>query len=160
MDDLIAALIASAAYLGLLGIVLRGTGQRAALPVMVGLAIAVLAGALALGGARLSFWHFSAFFGCGVVLIVFMYGAVLKSLSLEMLLRMAMRPDGTAQAEDLIGAVLRPAFTGRIVLLEGNGYAEATEGGSVVTETGRAMAHKIDRIRALLGLSGRGLYSG
>jgi hypothetical protein len=123
----------------------------AALPAVVWLAAA---------GDSSTVWRFAAFYACGVAVAIFIFGAVLKSLSLRMLEFMAATPDRSATVDQLTLAVIVPQLNERIALLQANGWI--VQDGDVYTATdhGRAVAARMEAVRRFLRIEASGLYSG
>lgn len=162
-DPLGTAVVALMVFLLLAAIVLRLTAQRGAVPALLGcaaavflLAVASIASALENAGT----WRFAAFYACGVAVVIFIYGAVLKSLSLRMLVLMATLPRGEAGVDQLTEETIAPAFDERIRLLQESGLIAADPAGYTATGKGTATASQIARLRAFLDIEASGLYSG
>jgi hypothetical protein len=157
---LFAALLATAVYLPAVGTLLRVTGQKYALGIFSGIAIVLFGAVLAMAGSAVSFWHFVAFFGAGVSLVVFLYGAVLKSLSLDILIELSRAEAGRLSLDEIAQNVVRPAYNSRAQLLVDWGAAERDAAGNfVVSSQGRRTAGRINAARGFLRLKSLGLYS-
>jgi hypothetical protein len=152
------AVPATLIHLAIVGVLLRLTAQRAALPMMALAAAVVFAAGLWLGGDRLSFWHFGAGLGFGVAAVVFIYGAVLKSLSIDLLLRLDEATDGGASLEALVEEVVRPRFAERAEIIMRTGMGERTDDGVRASPRGVASAARLTRTRAWLGVDAARLY--
>lgn len=133
-------------------VLLRMLGQRAALPVMFAAAGAVFAGSLLAFGEALSFWHFGAAFGTGVVAVVFVYGTALKSLSFDLLLALDAAPEGRLDEGALSADVVAPRFSERAEIVVSGRNATMDDVGFRVTDTGRAAASAIAAYRRNLGV--------
>jgi hypothetical protein len=154
------AVPATLAYLAIVAIALRLAGQRAALPTMLAAAGVVFGVGMWLGGDRLSFWHFGAALGFGVAAVVFLYGAVLKSLSIDLLLCLADAPDGQASLGALVERVVRPRFAERAAIIVRKGLGEHVPAGVRATSRAAPVAARLSRIRRRLRVEGAGLYDG
>jgi hypothetical protein len=152
------AILAGACHLAGVSALLRATSGRHALPIIAGVAALLLAGVPMLAGSRVSFWHFAAFFGTAVSLVVFLYGAVLKSLSLAMLAEIARAKDEQLSLDGLTDLVVRPAFATRARLLVDSGAARPAGAGYDITAKGQGLADRIEAVRRFLRLGSLGLY--
>jgi hypothetical protein len=155
---LIAAILAGAGYLAGVSALLRATSGKHAPPIIAGVAVLLFSGVPLFVGTLVSFWHFAAFFGTAVSLVVFLYGAVLKSLSLAMLAEIARAKDGQLSLGALTNLVVRPAFATRARLLVDSGAAVQTSAGNGITAKGQALANRIEAVRRFLRLGSLGLY--
>jgi hypothetical protein len=155
---LFAAILAGACYLAGVSVLLRATTGRHALPILAGVAVLLVAGVPIFAGGRVSFWHFAAFFGAAISLIVFLYGAVLKSLSLAMLAEIARARDEQLSLDRLADLVVRPAFATRAELLVDSGAAVQTGAAYGITAKGQGLADRIEAVRRFLRLGSLGLY--
>lgn len=158
---LLIAIGALAIYATIVFVGLRLVGQRLALPLMAGSAALVFVAVAAWGfaGGRFAFWHFAAFFSCGVATLVFVYGAVLKSLSLQMLATIAQAPSRSATTQQLASEIVRTAFAERIELLNDARLVERAGQGYALTSAGVAAAARIRRIQQLCRIDASPLYS-
>jgi len=158
---LAATSLALAAYLLLVAIALRLSAQSHALLLLVGGAVLVCAASLTLVLVWTSWpvllWHFLAFYCGGVAIVIFLYGAALKSLSLQMCALLGSH--ATRSVGELADAVIRTEFEKRIALLEGSGLVERQENLFAVTEKGSTAANRIVRTRNALRLESKGLYA-
>jgi hypothetical protein len=154
------AVPATLAHLAIVAIALRLSGPRAALPTMLAAAAAVFGAGMWLGGDRLSFWHFGAALGLGVAAVVFLYGAVLKSLSIDLLLCLADAPDGQASLGVLVERVVRPRFAERAAIIVRKGLGEHVSTGVRSTPRAASAAARLTRLRKRLRVEGAGLYDG
>jgi hypothetical protein len=159
LTTLAATVLALAAYLLIVAAGLRLTAQAHALAILIGGAVAVFMIATAIAGqyANILIWHFAALYCGGVAVTVFIYGAVLKSLSLQMCARLGLRK--VCSIDELADAVIRKAFDERIALLENGGLVERQQAGFVVTEKGRGAAKRISAVRRAVRIESTGLYS-
>lgn len=147
-------------HLVIVGLLLRLTRQRFGMPIFAGVALALLLASVALFGGRIAFWHFAAFFGGGVAVVVFLYGAVLKSLSLAMLAELEAAPEQTLPLAVLAERIVEPAFAERAKLLVEIGAAAPEGTGFALTPKGLATSGKIEAARRFLRIETLGLYGG
>lgn len=147
-------------HLAIVGVLLRLTRQRFGMPIFAGVALALLLVGVALFGGHIAFWHFTAFFGGGVALVVFLYGAVLKSLSLAMLAELEAAPGQTLPLAVLAERIVEPAFAERAGLLVKMGAAARDGRGFMVTPQGLATSGRIQAVRRFLRVETLGLYGG
>ena len=111
-------------------------------------------------GAQFTYWHGAAFYWFCVIVFLFVYSAVYKSVSLRVLLRLS-QPNGNSVTFDEISRqLIRPRFEERATILVEAGHVEFRQGHFEVTEKGRGMAARFRRVRRLLGIENAGLYSG
>lgn len=157
---LVAATLAGACYLTIIGVLMRVTSGRHVSTIIVGVAALLLVIVPISARGALSFWHFAAFFGAAVSLIVFLYGAVLKSLSLAMLVAMAQAQDEQLSVDELADRVVRPAFAARARLLVELGTAVRDGAGYAMIPKGQQTANRIQAVRRFLRLDSLGLYGG
>jgi len=104
------------------------------------------------------YWNAASLFGFGVMLYVFAFGAVYKSVSLEILLDLAQRPGHTAALSDIVDRKMAEIFRGRTEILVSGGQVERAGSGFVVTEAGSAMASRIAQARRAFAVGDSGLY--
>jgi hypothetical protein len=160
MTALLAAALATAVYFPAVGILLRATGQKYALVSFAGMAVLLFSGVLVGEGRRISFWHFAAFFGAGVSLVVFSYGAVLKSLSLDILIELSRTEAKRLSLDEITQHVVRPAYSSRAQLLVDWGAAGCDAVGNYfISSQGRRTAKRVESARRYLRLKSPGLYS-
>ncbi len=158
-----AAILSLGGYLAAIAAGLRLGGQAYAGPLFAGAALAIPAIVPAIAAMTplhaIMLWHYLALYFGGVAVAIFVYGAVLKSLSLRMCAFIARAPDARAGIDTLADGVIRAAFVERIDALQSIGAVERHGAGFVATEKGCALARRIARIRAALRLENSGLYS-
>ena len=81
------------------------------------------------------------------------FGAVYKSISLRILLRLLERP---GHAEDYAAVLARyvtdESFESRLKVMEAYGFAQFTPGGYALTEKGRRLAQTIDWLQRLFAI--------
>lgn len=155
---LTAATAAGGFYLLIVGALLRATSGKHAMVIMATTAALLLAAVPIMVGNVGSFWHFAAFFGAAVSLTVFLYGALLKSLSLAMLVEISRARDHLLSLDDLTERVVRPAFAARARLLVQSGAATCDGSEYVITPQGQHTAKRIAAVRRFLRIDSPGLY--
>jgi hypothetical protein len=147
-------------------VIVRRAGSRIA-PVAI-LAIAaivshvasILVGAMTV--AHFQYWNAASVFGLGVMLYVFAFGAVYKSVSLEILLDLSRRPGAAAPLDDIVYRKVPEIFRGRTdILVEGGQVERSVELAGprfLVTASGRATALRIGALRRAFTIGDTGLY--
>lgn len=163
MDDprlaaLVLAVLGTLLHLAIVGSLLRLTHQRFGMPIFASVALVLLLAGILLFGSRIAFWHFTAFFGGGVALVVFLYGAVLKSLSLAMLTELDAAPSQSLPLAVLAERIVEPAFSERAKLIVDMGAATRDGNGFEVTQNGLGTSGKIETARRFLRIETLGLY--
>lgn len=159
---------------GLLGVVLliviapalHTVARRAAFsgPPLILLVIATIIShlvSLAIGVAmtsQLQYWNVASVFGFGTMLYVFAFGAVYKSVSLEILLDLAQRPGCKRPLAEIVDRQIPDIFRGRTEILVDGDLAERNGASFVVTAAGRRAARRITAIRRAFGIGDTGLY--
>ncbi|MCQ8782844.1 hypothetical protein [Mangrovibrevibacter kandeliae] len=138
--------------------------RRAVAPVLVHVGAALLgeAVALLLGLAfaeRLLFWPASAVVGLGAVLNLFVFSAVYKSVSLQMLGLLAAEPGHAVTLDRLVEELGRPTVEGRMALLEEMGLVHRAPDGLRVTAAGLANVRRLTAVQRLFAIARSGLYS-
>jgi hypothetical protein len=124
---------------------------------------AVIAHALsvALGAANVvqfQYWDAASIFGFGVMGYVLAFGAVYKSVSLEILLDLARRPELRAPLADIVERQVPEIFRARTDILVKGGQVERTGSSFVITAPGLKLADRIARIRRAFAIGDTGLY--
>jgi hypothetical protein len=107
---------------------------------------------------QFQYWNAASIFGFGVMLYVFAFGAVYKSVSLELLLDLARRPGHAATLSDVVERRIADIFRGRIEILVDGGQVERAGSSFVVTPAGRALAGRVAQIRRAFAIGDTGLY--
>jgi hypothetical protein len=107
---------------------------------------------------QFQYWNAASIFGFGAMLYVFAFGAVYKSVSLEILLDLARRPGRTATLLEIVDRKAPEIFLGRTDILIGDGLVERAGSCFVVTGTGRATAGRIAQMRRAFAIGETGLY--
>ncbi|MHC2618462.1 hypothetical protein ACVIW2_000494 [Bradyrhizobium huanghuaihaiense] len=104
------------------------------------------------------YWDAASIFGFGVMGYVFAFGAVYKSVSLDILLGLAERPERTAPLSDVVERQVPALFRGRTGILMDGGLVEQVDSRFAVTAAGQIMAGRIGRLRRAFGIGDTGLY--
>jgi len=132
-------------------------------PVMI-IAIAAIISHLAsvvLGIAyvpQFQYWNAASIFSFGVMSYIFAFGAVYKSVSLEILLDVAERPAREVPLSDIVERQIPDIFRGRTNILVDSGLAERTDSVFVATAAGSRLAGRIARLRRTFAIGDTGLY--
>jgi hypothetical protein len=127
-----------------------------AIAAIISHAVSVTIGAMNL--QQFQYWNAASVFGFGAMLYVFAFGAVYKSVSLEILLDLAHRPGGSAELADIVDRKVPEIFRGRTEILVSGGQVERTGCAFAVTAAGLAIAGRIARIRQAFAIGNTGLY--
>ena len=107
---------------------------------------------------QFQYWNAASLFSFGAMLYVFAFGAVYKSVSLEILLDLAQRPGHTAALSDIVDRKVPEIFRGRTDILVSGGQVERTGASFAVTAAGRAVAARIAQMRSAFAIGDTGLY--
>ena len=107
---------------------------------------------------QFQYWNAASLFSFGAMLYVFAFGAVYKSVSLEILLDLAQRPEHTAALSDIVDRKVPEIFRGRTDILVSGGQVERTGACFAVTPAGRAVAYRIAQVRRAFAIGDTGLY--
>lgn len=107
---------------------------------------------------QFQYWNAASIFSFGAMLYVFAFGAVYKSVSLEILLDLARRPGRTATLAEIVDRKVPEIFRGRTEILVSGGQVERAGSCFVVTVAGRAIAGRIAQMRRAFGVGDSGLY--
>ena len=107
---------------------------------------------------RFQYWSAASIFSFGVMSYIFAFGAVYKSVSLEMLLDIAMQPGRGVPLSDIIEHQVPGIFNGRTRILIHSGLAERIGPLVATTPTGRKFADRIVRLRRAFAIGDSGLY--
>ncbi|MBR0782597.1 hypothetical protein [Bradyrhizobium iriomotense] len=127
-----------------------------AIAALVSHLLGVLLGVLIVPQFR--YWDAASIFGFGVMGYVFAFGAVYKSVSLDILLGLAERPEGTAPLSDVVERQVPALFRGRTGILVDGGLVEQVDSRFAATAAGQIMAGRIGRLRRAFGIGDTGLY--
>ncbi|MDE2331611.1 MAG: hypothetical protein KGK16_12630 [Bradyrhizobium sp.] len=104
------------------------------------------------------YWNAASVFGFGVMLYVFAFGAVYKSVSLEILLDLAQRPEAAAPLAEIIQRKVPEIFRGRTDILVSGGQVERADSRFVVTPSGCTTVSRIGALRRAFAIGDTGLY--
>jgi hypothetical protein len=107
---------------------------------------------------QFQYWNAASIFGFAVMLYVFAFGAVYKSVSLEILLDIARRPGHTAPLAEIVDKKVGEIFRGRTEILIDGGQVERAGACFVATDAGHAAANRIRQIRRIFTIGDTGLY--
>jgi hypothetical protein len=108
--------------------------------------------------AQFQYWSAASIFGFGVMLYIFAFGAVYKSVSLEILLDVAKRPGASAPLADIVERKVPEIFRGRTDILVDGGQVERRGPCFVVTAAGEKIASRIGTLRRAFAVGTTGLY--
>jgi len=158
INAIMVSAISGAIYLAVVVILLRITHQTHILLIFTGSAIVVFAAGVASVGGFVPFWYFSSYFGAAVVAIVFIYGVVLKSLSVKMLAAIGSAPLPGLTLDELAAVITLPAYADRAALLVEKGFATVVDGHYSTTKIGSQTAERARFWRRKLYLESEGLY--
>lgn len=165
MMSFVFGIIGVAAF-AVLAPIMQWMARRAATPVppvMILAATAILShlASVVLGIAyvpQFQYWNAASVFSFGVMSYIFAFGAVYKSVSLEILLDVAERPRREAPLADIVERQVPGIFRGRTDILVDSGLAERTSSGFVATAAGSKLAGRIAQLRRAFAIGDTGLY--
>lgn len=104
------------------------------------------------------YWDAASIFAFCVMTYVFAFGAVYKSVSLDILLGLVNRPERRAPLSEVVELQVPHLFQGRSKILVDGGLVEQIDSHFTATAAGRDMAGRIVRLRRLFGIGDTGLY--
>jgi len=107
---------------------------------------------------QFQYWNAASIFSFGVMSYVFAFGAVYKSVSLEILLDIAERPGRESSLVEVVEHRIPDVFLGRTKILVESGLAEYIGPTFAPTAAGRKLAGRITRLRRLFAIGDTGLY--
>lgn len=107
---------------------------------------------------QFQYWDAASIFGFCVMAYVFAFGAVYKSVSLDILRGLVDRPDRRAPVLEIAERQVPDLFRGRIGNLVDGGLVEPVDSHFRATAAGRKMAGRIGRLRRAFGIGDTGLY--
>lgn len=107
---------------------------------------------------QFQYWNAASIFGFCVMGYVFAFGAVYKSVSLDILLGLIDRPERRAPLSDIVERQVPALFQGRIGNLVDGGLVEPVESHFAATAAGRTMAGRVGRLRRAFGIGDTSLY--
>jgi hypothetical protein len=108
---------------------------------------------------KFDYWPAAAVNGFGVVIWLFAFSAVYKSVSLRILTTLAQTPAQQMPLDEVTHAYVRPEFVTRAALLVQLGYAIEQPNGYVITAQGKRLARWIRLIQRAFGIGSSGLYN-
>jgi hypothetical protein len=108
--------------------------------------------------SQFRYWDAASIFAFSVAAYVFAFGAVYKSVSLDILLDLVSRPERTAPLSEIADRQVSNLFQGRIKILVDSGLVEQTNSHFAASAAGRTMAGRIGRLRRIFGIGDTGLY--
>ncbi|UPJ65352.1 hypothetical protein [Bradyrhizobium sp. 191] len=127
-----------------------------AIAAVVSHGLGVMLGILAV--PQFQYWDAASIFGFCVIAYVFAFGAVYKSVSLDLLRGLVDRPDRRAPVLEIAERQVPDLFRGRIGNLVDGGLVEPVDSYFRATAEGRNMAGRIGRLRRAFGIGDTGLY--
>ncbi|WP_349643366.1 hypothetical protein [Bradyrhizobium japonicum] len=107
---------------------------------------------------QFQYWDAASIFGFCVMAYVFAFGAVYKSVSLDILLGLVDRPGRRAPLSEIAETQVPGLFQGRIGNLVDGGLVEPVGSHFVATAAGRTMAGHVGRLRRAFGIGDTSLY--
>ncbi|PJG52343.1 hypothetical protein CVM73_26765 [Bradyrhizobium forestalis] len=107
---------------------------------------------------QFQYWDAASVFGFCVMAYVFAFGAVYKSVSLDILLSLVERPGRRAPLSEIAERQVPDLFRGRIGNLVDGGLVEPVNSNFVATAAGRTMAGQVGRLRRAFGIGDTSLY--
>jgi Ca2+/Na+ antiporter len=107
---------------------------------------------------QLQYWNAASVFSFGAMLYVFAFGAVYKSVSLEILLDLARRPQRRTPLADIVERQVPDIFRRRTDILVEVGQVERVGSTFAITASGRKLADRIAHIRRAFAIGDTGLY--
>jgi hypothetical protein len=108
--------------------------------------------------AQFQYWDAASIFGFCVMAYVFAFGAVYKSVSLDILLSVVDRPERRAPLSEIVEQQVPDLFQGRIRNLVDGGLVERTGSHFAATTAGRTMARRVGQLRRAFGIGDTSLY--
>ncbi|MGL9616889.1 hypothetical protein QRQ56_02720 [Bradyrhizobium sp. U531] len=107
---------------------------------------------------QFQYWDAASIFGFCVMGYVFAFGAVYKSVSLDILLGLFDRQEQTAPLSEIVDRQVPDLFRGRIQNLVEGGLVEPLDSRFDATAAGRTMADRVGRLRQAFGIGDTSLY--
>ena len=104
------------------------------------------------------YWDAASIFGFCVMAYVFGFGAVYKSVSLNILLGLVDRPERRVRISDIVEQQVPDLFQGRAGGLVDGGLVEQAGTRFAPTAAGRTMAIRIGRLRRAFDIADTSLY--
>jgi hypothetical protein len=163
LDAFKIGLLALAVHIVLTTFLIRLQRERASVLLHI-LSAAVIALALLLtsfiffgNGARFFWIVISVLYG-GAIAFLFLFSAVHKSISLEVLCELSRAPQCRLEIEAIAQELVLPRFVERIELLIAGGLAVRAAKGFVITDSGQKTAHRLRILQRVAGVTRSGLY--
>lgn len=153
-------LLAAAIYILTLLIMLRL--QRRVDPMFTVLIVAFAAYAclfslLIAAGQIVNFWTFSTSYWFFVLTFLMAFGAIYKSLSLQIILQLSRRPRYRESVELLkLQYVFGRSYSDRLTLIVEHGLATETARGLLLTKEGKALANRMRAVQRIFGIARSG----
>jgi hypothetical protein len=148
--------VAFVIYLGGVMTLLRMplAASPAAIVVLAALALYPMGLALALLAAdRLQFWNFSSTYWFFTLVFLMTFGAIYKSISLRILLDLLGRPGhADSYAAILARYVHEESYEHRLGVILDNKYAARSANGFELTDKGRRLASKVQRVQQIFAI--------
>ncbi|MCK1359534.1 hypothetical protein [Bradyrhizobium sp. 199] len=107
---------------------------------------------------QFQYWDAASIFGFCVMGYVFAFGAVYKSVSLDILLGVVDRPERRAPLSEIVEQQVPALFQGRIGNLVDGGLVEPADSHFTATAAGRTMASRVGQLRRAFGIGDTSLY--
>ena len=107
---------------------------------------------------QFQYWDAASIFAFCVMGYVFAFGAVYKSVSLEILLDLSARPERKGPLSEIVEQQVPSLFQGRIEILLDGGLVEQVDTRFAPTAAGRKMATRVGSLRRVFGIGDTGLY--
>lgn len=104
------------------------------------------------------YWNAASIFSFGVMGYVFAFGAVYKSVSIEILLDLAKRNERQVPLSELVEHKVPDIFLGRTNVLVDSALVERVGSSFAVTAAGQKLAGRIARLRRAFAIGDTGLY--
>ncbi len=124
-----------------------------------GLAIHVLATVvLAIYMPGCPYWHGAALFWFGFMAYLYGFNTLYKSMSIDMIARLAASPGGRLSQEEICN-IVEGHFVARTRLLVDSRYVDVAAGVYLPTVSGQRLASRIRRAQCIFGITVSGLYS-
>lgn len=108
--------------------------------------------------AQFQYWDAASVFGFGAMAYIFAFGAVYKSVSLDILLSLASRPGREAPLSDIVEHQVPNLLRARTAILVDGGLAACVDSSFVATTSGQKTAARIAGLRRAFGIGSTGLY--
>jgi hypothetical protein len=127
-----------------------------ALAAVISHLVSVLSGIATIENFR--YWNATSVFGFGVMSYVFAFGAVYKSVSLEILDSLTRQPERTVPLPDIVDRQIPDIFRERTEILLSGGLVTRIGPCFETTAAGGKLARRIAQIRRTFGIGDSGLY--